>query len=227
MRKSLKILGLLGDQYIKSPSIFFERIRFCSYSFLCCIAFLFLVVLVFPQFARGQEAWPTAEKQIPETRISGQLISHKLYLGTNFPAAYGSTVINTVRSYKKFYIEPEKGTLTGQGQDGGGHYVTYKPFLHAEGEDSFTWTAQDVVGRDKNFTYNLQITPTPDALEVYVSNLKQEDSMNLSLVEEQNLVAQIEIFDPDPNLGYDSTVPENWPQVSLSGNDEVFFSTNS
>ena len=223
MRKSHKIIGLLGDHCIPSPSIFFGRIRSCLSPFLPCNAFLFLVILVFPQFARGQEAWPAVAKQIPETRISGQLTSHKLYLGTNFPVAYGSKVINTVRSYKKFYAQPEKGTLTGQSQDGGGHYVIYKPYLHAEGEDSFTWTAQDIGGLDKNFTFNLQITPSQDALKVYVSNLKQEDSMNLSLVEEQNLVAKIEIFDPDPSLGYDSTVPENWPKVSLSGNDVVFF----
>ena len=180
----------------------------------------FIGVMILPLFSYGQTAWPAEESAISETRSSGQLISHKLYLGANFPATYGSKPINTVRNHQKFYTKPTKGTITSQGKDGSGHYVLYKPFLHAEGADSFKWTAKDVDGLDLNFTFNLRITPAEDALQAYVSNVKQGSLMELSLVEEQNLVASIEIFDPDPEKSYSTTVPEDWPDVVLTGDNQ-------
>ena len=132
--------------------------------------------------------------------------------------------IRTVYDYNDWFIHPEKGYLGNQGSDSGGFYIHYHPYLHAEGEDQFHWLAKNVEGIDKNFSLKIEITPQVDDLEIYISDEEDEEDINntsetisLTFEEEQNHVATIEIFDPDPSKVYDDS--NNYPSVRLLQND--------
>ena len=166
------------------------------------------------------------------SRKCGWIPNHpiNIYLGIGFPEYDGSDSttsnqkIRTVYDYNDWFIHPEKGYLGNQGSDSGGFYIHYHPYLHAEGEDQFHWLAKNVEGIDKNFSLKIEIAPQVDDLEIYISDEEDEEDINntsetisLTFEEEQNHVATIEIFDPDPSKVYDDS--SDYPSVRLLQND--------
>ncbi len=181
--------------------------------------------------ALGVDVLPEAVQDISETTnldSNGELPVHRIYLGEDFnDRVVNPTKIQSVVDWKDWYVLPAKGTFggesTSQGNDATGYYIEYMPYLHAEGSDEFQWTAKGENGLDKNFTCKINLTPSNDDLQVYILNKKQSSSISLEFDEEQNFVAAIEVFDPDPSNGYLEDDESNWPSVTLTGTHDQFF----
>ena len=184
---------------------------------------LFCVLLGKPLF--GVDVLPEEPVVVPETisiNADGSMPVHRIILGNDFnDRATNPTQIQSVVDWNDWFIKPSKGTFAGektsQGKNNSGYYIDYMPYLHAEGADSFQWTAKGLNGVDKNFTCHIEITPANDDLKVYSANKEQSTTIVISFDEEQNDLAAFEIFDPDPSNAYSDEDESNWPVVTLTG----------
>ena len=173
----------------------------------------------------GVDVLPEEPVVVPETisiNADGSMPVHRIILGNDFnDRATNPTQIQSVVDWNDWFIKPSKGTFAGektsQGKNNSGYYIDYMPYLHAEGADSFQWTAKGLNGVDKNFTCHIEITPANDDLKVYSANKEQSTTIVISFDEEQNDLAAFEIFDPDPSNAYSDEDESNWPVVTLTG----------
>ncbi len=225
-------IGLLS-----APSVYSSRFGcfFHKLAILCkCIVFLGGGTIANNLSAQSSNGVTLPqEQQVPENLSYDNPTSQiEIVLGVTEGGKDGTEnhlgkKIRNISAKDDWHKLPEKGELTDVKYETidfpwRRQWVVYTPSPHAEGDDSFIWTATDEDGFEHNYTCLIKIVPTSSAPLIFLQGELQPlgASEEVSFEEEQNIVAKMEILDPDPSF-LQSNVSNL--QVSLSGEHMNFF----
>jgi hypothetical protein len=204
-----------------------RQVNFYFRPWTISLAFCLQFCLINCVIAQQSKIWPTEIANLNEFRNIGSS-EDWVSLGTNFPVGEGGAPISSVYDIDEWPKAPEKGKILYYGKSGNLHRVRFQKYPFAEGIDSFIWTAQDNFLRDRNFTAQINITPTLDPLILFADQAMYGDdnSIELSVIEEKNLITTVTLWDPDPELrDYSAESNSSWPQLYIQvepGDDDRF-----
>ena len=206
----------------KLPKFYLQQLRL---PLVCSVPFCLIISSIAQQ--NNSIIWPTATANINEFRNNGSN-EDWINLGSNFPVGEGGASISSVLDTNEWPKAPENGKILYYNKSGALHRVRFEKYPFAEGIDSFIWSATDQFQRDRNFTAQINIIPSPDPLLLFAEKSMSGDdnSFELSVIEEQNLVTTLTLWDPDPELR-DYTEDNNltWPKLYIeveAGDDDRF-----
>jgi hypothetical protein len=156
--------------------------------------------------------WPSSPSTIVES-YPGSITSLPITLPSVNPSGDNLSSWEVVTQP----IENAGGTLTGGVSPGVGKSITYNPALYEDKNVSFTWRAiNDSNFSSEIYTYRINTTPVDNPPEIQsVPGLPP----TMNFPENQNIVGNIVVFDPD-------TLPPNDLLLEVNGTDGLAFDAN-